>query len=259
MTFRPHQVTETDELIWSDCTWASGVMFANAAAGANIHPPTRAEYEALRDASGDHTGGSGLDELIRGMKVRYHWGPSLGTHVWSALWAAARPGVGLVIQGHLSALNSHYNRWNTTRVAHAMYAQREDAKARFWLQNPLAPQTYPGEYIDASDMRAFFQALPGSRFVAVEIGSRAPKQYRIHIAHGARIRLYTLKGSCIETWDKPDEIWTPPASSAPVLAPVHRKTCDGKSSATTAYVTKGSFAGRHIRIGAAYGVTLEEV
>ncbi|HKY59400.1 MAG TPA: hypothetical protein VJP59_00165 [Gemmatimonadota bacterium] len=81
----------------------------------------------------------------------------------------------------------------------------------------------------------------------------APASWRVSIAPGATIRIYTLgAGGCIQSWK--DQAWGTNGSSAPCNAPVSRKTCSGSSSATTAYVTAGAFAGKHIRVGR-YGVT----
>lgn len=80
--------------------------------------------------------------------------------------------------------------------------------------------------------------------------------YRVQIAPRAVVRSYDLGGTtaphCIAGWT--DTAWGNTGSSAPCEAPVHRKTCDGKSSATTVLVTKGKFKGQHIRVGS--GVTL---
>lgn len=181
--FRPHQCTETNELHRTDCTWCSGVMLANAAEGRDLHPPVRPEYEALRAASGDLVGGSGLDELQHGLSVRYGWTRPISPS-WTEFMAAFDPGTGMVMQGHLSALNAHYNRWNRTRVPHAMYVQREDWQSRAWLQNPLAPQTYAGEWISIADLHLFFDALPGAHWMSVGIASRANRVAVLPLAAG---------------------------------------------------------------------------
>jgi hypothetical protein len=100
--------------------------------------------------------------------------------------------------------------------------------------------------------RPYFAPLPAPAF-------------RVRIKPGAKIRVYTLGDEtdgnvhCIDTWEKPDRVWTNPWSSAPCGAKVPRKTCDGKSSATTALVSAGAFKGQHIRVGARYGVYHEAI
>lgn len=91
-------------------------------------------------------------------------------------------------------------------------------------------------------------------------GNKVPRlasTHRVVIEAKARIRLYTLNGSCISTWT--DRVWGNKDSSAPSAGPVYRRTCSGKSGATTALVADGAFTGRYIRVGAQYGVTIERV
>lgn len=89
-------------------------------------------------------------------------------------------------------------------------------------------------------------------------------RYRIQIATGTTsIRVYALGTTgvprCIAGPPYGTDVpWGGSASSAACLAEVLRKTCDGKSGATTAYVPTGPLKG-HVRVGAVHGVTVEKV
>jgi hypothetical protein len=82
--------------------------------------------------------------------------------------------------------------------------------------------------------------------------------WRLHIAKGATIRQYRLERSggaaCIASWT--DRTWSRGASQAPCTAPVSRRTCDGKSSATTVLVTGGAFKDSHLKVDPTLGVTV---
>lgn len=85
-----------------------------------------------------------------------------------------------------------------------------------------------------------------------------PATYRVYVAAKATVRVYQFSKrpgvDCIKSWW--DQQWGSRASSAAASAPVHRKTCDGRSGATTTKVLSGTFKGRHIRVGS--GVILVE-
>jgi hypothetical protein len=92
----------------------------------------------------------------------------------------------------------------------------------------------------------------------IQLPDSATSSYRVYLAPRAKIRTYNLQGTCIkQSVDHP--AWGSKASSAPCMRPVRRKTCDGTSAATTVLVTKGMYAGKYMRVGALYGVTVEEV
>lgn len=79
-----------------------------------------------------------------------------------------------------------------------------------------------------------------------------PVSWTLHVAAHAKVHVATMRGSCISGWT--EHLWGPKASSAPCRAPVVRKGCYS-GSATVAYVTKGLFAGKYVRISASDGVT----
>lgn len=82
-------------------------------------------------------------------------------------------------------------------------------------------------------------------------------------APGAQVKVYQIssKGTILRQPDgsyyriKP---WNNPASSAPCTAPIHRKTADGKSGATTVTVLKGYYV-RDVIAVASDGVTVRDV
>ena len=184
MTYRPPQVTEREpDGSWEDCTWASGVMLQNAAHGGPAVPSTQAEYQALRVAGGDgpaeNTGdGSNALQLQTGIAKRYGWtpmrlgAPGIATS-WAEIWSKLVPGVGCVLQGSMSGLSTHFRRWDPPFTgAHAVYVQREGPEPRLWLQNPLAPASYPGEWLNVADAERYWLGLKGGAVFA-HIGSLA--------------------------------------------------------------------------------------
>lgn len=108
---------------------------------------------------------------------------------------------------------------------------------------------------------ADYKACPGAYIPWPKLGGHgvhvapSPPQmtWSVRIEAGATIRAYTLAGlevpHCIESWE--DVTWDHPESTAACMKPVFRKTCDGRSSATTVFIPRGApeVASRHIRIG----------
>jgi hypothetical protein len=138
-------------------------------------------------------------------------------------------------------------------LAGPLYAQSDDHSSA---------RTMPFRYAPAADNNApaaygSFLVQRITEYIAL---SKPPVGYRVHIAHGATVRVYTLraqgtgKPACITGWA--DHTWTGHDSSAPAQTPAHRTTCDHTSTATTARVTAGVYKGRSIRVGS-HGVTIE--
>jgi hypothetical protein len=179
MTYRPPQCTEREpDGSWEDCTWASGIDLGNAAYGSTKYPPTQAEYEALRKASGDSmTGGSNLRDLMNGMMNRWGWtGGLLIRPTFSQVWSSLKPGTGMALQGSMGpAALLHYRRWDTNfRGGHCVYVQRESNDDRVFWMNPQAPTTYAGEWMDKATLATYFNGLSGAEAMHVAIGSRKP-------------------------------------------------------------------------------------
>ena len=123
---------------------------------------------------------------------------------------------------------------------------------------------YPGMGLLGHRDFADYKACPGAFIPWPKLGGHGPYvspvvSYSLIIAPHATVRAYVLGGGtvvphCIESWT--DTTWSGTASSAPCMAPISRKTCDRKSSATTVFVTAGTFKGKHVRLG--HGTTLKE-
>lgn len=185
--FIPAQVSEREPGGYEDCTWASGVMLNNAAHAKDVAPGTRAEYQALRVAGGDGPAenpgdGSNIGQLVTGIKRRYGWtaariGPPGAAHPsFDVLWAKLTPGTGAVIQGYMGVWvrASTWRRWDRNfGGAHAVYAQRRDSSFRVWWMNPLAPDSYPGEWMDKSDLKKYWDGMFGGA-TWVRVGALAP-------------------------------------------------------------------------------------
>jgi len=157
---------------YEDCTWASGVMFANEREGYRKHPQTQAEYEGLR-ADGDDPvmpgdPGSNLDDLSKGLTKRYGWTGSLLT-TWTQV-AAVPVGTALVVQGLYSALPTRLRRWSKFTGGHAVCVVR--IGTGWWWLDPLAPKDYAGESITTDELKAYFTALAGAKVMAIPVGSQ---------------------------------------------------------------------------------------
>jgi hypothetical protein len=185
MTYRPPQCSEREpDGAWEDCTWASLVMLGNAAYASAHYPSTQAEYEALRRASGDTmTGGSNLDDGVKGMDKRWGWH---GTMMSDSLFAlnALKVGQGVALQGRMSEVSVHLRRWDPKFIgAHCAYVQRE--ANGYWWMNPEAPLSYAGEFVLLAELRAYAKGLGGSKGMVVTIGQRAAFKPQIWFSTGA--------------------------------------------------------------------------
>ncbi len=125
---------------------------------------------------------------------------------------------------------------------------------------------YHGEVYPVSLLRAFagaFQVRSGAISHPIGLGyaqgfhthanPHPVTTHTLYIATGVTsILTANISGSCIASWTK--HPWSGVASSAPCQAAVYRKGCSS-GGATTAYVTAGVFAGKHVRIGNGVSVT----
>lgn len=191
--YRPPLCSEREPGGYEDCTWASAVMLNNAHHGWADVPSTRHEYEALRVAGGDGPAekpgdGSNQAQAELGIQRRYHWDPvRLGVpgtqRSFDYLWARLGRGVGASVQGYMGAFPAghHLRRHDPGfRGAHDVYVQREDATDRVWWMDPLAPSTYPGEWVTKNDLRRFVSQFAGGYLLAL-----VSKPGHVHLAPGA--------------------------------------------------------------------------
>lgn len=169
--YSPIFVTETNEPSpWTDCAWASALMLVNKASANSVYPhgkypATREEREALREASGDRTGGSTFYDVRRGIQKRYEWTLPLTSISELSLRVRLSRGDGAIVAGLYSELPKHYQRWDRKfaakgdRSTHSVYVQGHDragnqhldgpnglVKDIFWC-DPLGRGTYRGEWM----------------------------------------------------------------------------------------------------------------
>lgn len=156
---------------YEDCSWASAVEFARSV-GQNA-PATRAEYEALRLASGDiatpGNPGSNLWDVERGMKKRYGWAGTIGTGT-----GHLTVGRSAIVTGSMGVwpVGSKWRRWDADFAGnHAVAVFRLDSLARIWWCDPLAPTGWNGEWMPMAELQKFMAPL-GSRLMYADMNSR---------------------------------------------------------------------------------------
>jgi hypothetical protein len=144
-----------------NCIWAAGSMLLDKWS----HGRVRASQWALRHASGDKKGGSSLRDLARGFAravgVRLAI-PGFGASMkWWQLLDRLESGGGAVIVGEYSRMPAHFSRWSPSfarkrNSSHAVFVENYDRRhGRVWLDDPLAPGGWPGEWIPVDDLRRF--------------------------------------------------------------------------------------------------------
>lgn len=150
---------------------------------------------------------------------------------------------------------------DTLDIREVIYSPDGQTVLRWDRENGIASQPHDGEadmthrtHTHVSwyrDSRSRSQVGPFRRYIE----GPAPT-HTIHIAAGATFVVVTLSGACIAKvggeYGVP-HTWSGPNSKAPCGPKIPRKTCDGKSSATTVLVSSSPnvsavIRGRHIRI-----------
>lgn len=181
-SFVPYLVSEREVNGWEDCTWASGVMWANAARNANVSPATRAEYEGLRAATGylhaepvagEKKGGS-IDDLVIGIRNRYDLGGQKVTS-WGSFMEQWRPGAIAVLQGMNGKLPSGARGGSTYTGPHAIFCEWKTSTGSTIVLNPLAANGSRQVAVEVSALKTFFEALPGAAALMGFVGQEMRK------------------------------------------------------------------------------------
>jgi hypothetical protein len=174
--FVPYLVSEQEAGGWEDCVWATGVMLGNAAAGADVHPATRSEYEALRVAGGDGPAenpgdGSRLSQLLVGLRNRYGLaeGLELGNG-WPALLAAMPVGSYAALNGHTSALPARLKLDACRNIAHTLLVARDQPLSMLVLDPCRRNGSAPTRATNA-ELGAYHNGLAGAAWLAYAGGS----------------------------------------------------------------------------------------
>ena len=173
--FRPAHCTEREsDGSFEDCVPCSGVMLANARAGADIHPVTKAEYEGLRDDGKPKLlDFMSLVELNVGLKKRYGFnGPIVVGK--EAVWNALKPGMAAAALGFLKNFPAgHKLRRHGPNMmkGHCVYVARLDQTETVWWIDPLAPthvkdaagvlRRYIGDVATRQDLATFQASSDG--------------------------------------------------------------------------------------------------
>lgn len=171
----PPNCTEREPGGYEDCTWCTGVVINNAAHGRVVVPNTRREYEALRVAGGDGPAekpgdGSNYYQLCMGMERRYDWQPKRlgfpGTRAVtdSEVLDILDPGIVAGVQGgfRLFSRSHRLRRWDTNFLGgHSGTMIRVDGQQRVWWLDPLAPNSYAGEWMSFAEVRAYVRGFAG--------------------------------------------------------------------------------------------------
>jgi hypothetical protein len=161
-SYRPAHVTETDERVWNDCTWAAATMWIDKLTGGAV----KVDREKLRAASGDLAGGSSLGDVVKG--ARKLLGLDLrGAHderlTVDALLDRLAAGGGAIVQGSYASLPRSLTRHDPGFAAkgvadsgHAVYVGPLDrATGKVWWDDPLAPAGGSGQWISVKDLKKF--------------------------------------------------------------------------------------------------------
>ena len=159
--YRPAHVTETDERVWNDCTWASATMWIDKLTGGAV----KVDRETLRAASGDTDGRQLAGRRRPGRPEapgpRPRAPPTTSASRSDDLLDRLAAGGGAIVQGSYSSLPSHLTRHDPGFAAkgaagsgHAVYVGPLDrATGKVWWDDPLAPAGGSGEWISVKDLK----------------------------------------------------------------------------------------------------------
>jgi hypothetical protein len=163
-----------DDARWEDCLWASAVEWVRAT-GRPV-PPTHAEAEALRAASGQGpAGGSTFADLARGLQARYGLVMPSVRYGWQAVTSAFVPGRASIVTGSMGAFPAGHRlrRWDPGFAgAHAVFVESLPTGEAVWC-DPLAPavvdgRRWTGELVGRAEVETFMK-MAGAGAVIGEV------------------------------------------------------------------------------------------
>jgi len=173
--YSPKHVWQTKD----NCIWAAGSMLLDKWS----HGRVRASQYTLRKASGDKDGGSTLRDLSRAFakaaRVKLKTPGYGGSMEWWELLDRLESGGGAVVVGEYNRMPPYFSRWSPGYAArrssgHAVFVERYDRRnGRVWIDDPLAPGGWPGEWIPVDDLRRFADVERGS----VQAAATPPRRH----------------------------------------------------------------------------------
>jgi hypothetical protein len=185
--YRPPFITETDELLWDDCTVCSTLMAsASATSGETVSRRDwsemgRAELKALRErirnylGPDNQTGGTTMADMRVAFAKEYSWLPQIPSYEYQKnTWAECRSkllnGWGGVWMGNPSLVsnqNSKLRRWTINDdFGHAIWVDRarksSTGEVEFLVMDPLGRGTYDGDWVPEDELKEFTWIYAGS-------------------------------------------------------------------------------------------------
>jgi len=192
LRYIPPQVTETwGESQFIDCTWCSGyglvdIWVTGAVTRNGDWRPfgqarLKAEREALREASGDLTGGSTLGDLARGIEAYWPDLPHLrntpdGTETgdWHEMWGGLLSDRSVLLQGNPSLIPNEHSFLRTAQGSddydHSILVVRARGGGDGLVMDPLRPWTSKPRWVPETELHAFasrFKTSGGLPYYAV--------------------------------------------------------------------------------------------
>jgi hypothetical protein len=254
-------ISERFERPMVDCGYCSGQMVCRSAR-AGIGTDGRNEGHRIRARGGrPHWAGNTSSELRKGTMDAF------GVNLLGISTAAVLP---RVKQGYAVAVSLTYAKLpgylkiQANDFGHCVMLKGHrsaDGVDYVGYFDPLYDQGSQGTWAKWTDVAAALWSTGHSTSTTKYVPPTG--RFTVHIANKAVVRAYKLRktGSswCIARnvggGYGTDTVWNARASSAECLAPVARKTCDGKSSATTVLVISGKFKDKHVGLNDGVTVT----
>ena len=249
---------------YTNCTPTAVANAANAATG-GAYNKTGGQVRSLLRSWEETTPGGGwsiwdADKAMGKVGIGFINASMSGrssTVGWNALINVLESGHSVVLQGESSAFSDKTcsGTFNGDHCIHIHPASRDlPAGRQRWIDDGVCKE---GRWEFESTLKNYAMRYNTSiRFgYFTDKVHKLVETHHVAIAHGASLRFYTLSGSCIRGWT--DQTWSAHDSGASCGPIIPRPTCSGSSKGLqTVIVSNGMFAGRCLRVGSKYGVTV---
>jgi hypothetical protein len=157
-----------------NCVPASGVNLINAATN-GAHPTTDAEVQALRVATGDVSGGEGLEDLNKGLVKRYGYGGHID-NTWATIKSGLATGTCFAVIGRYDSLPPDFRKPQPSfKDGHCAYIGPRDPNTVYWV-DPLdrSDNGHPAVRIMSLAVLQKFVASMGYQSLGIKEFSHVP-------------------------------------------------------------------------------------